>query len=297
MLHQLLANLNSRDAVLRQDAERRLRALPPDELLQFAQLEQAHFMRWAAGAWAKVFVCFFALEAPFVLLMIFLVHFLGLRRGIESQFLCIPMMMLFCVLFYWFRCRQYPHSRHALASVIKELNDVRFIPILLTMKEGAGGSVDTTKAVNEALLHLLLQLCAGQANVWTNEQRKVVLGWLASPVSNFDLSIAALRSLEQAGGEWAIPAVKKCAELKTQVTIWNKQPGISRETTREKIMQIKQAAQECLPYLEQHTKEAKQVQTLLRAAQVSTPPDTLLRPSASAPQEAEGEQLLRPTSD
>jgi hypothetical protein len=56
ILEQLLDNLNSRDKVLREDAERLLRALTPEELLQFSELEKAWFQKWSERAWAKVAV-------------------------------------------------------------------------------------------------------------------------------------------------------------------------------------------------------------------------------------------------
>ena len=294
-LPQLLDNLNSRDASLREDAERRLRALAPDELMQFALLEQAHFKRWAKRAWIKIVGLLFPTELPILALFNLIFYLLGLGHRSEGQFLGPPMAMAFALLFCYFRITQMPRSRHALVNAVKELDDVRFVPILLTMEEGVGGGIKLRDAVHEALMRLLPRLCAGEADAWTTKQRRVILSTLAAPVSYFEFSLTMLRALEQIGGEWAIPAVTKCANLEAHVTFWTKQSGMSRETQLDKITQIKQAAQECLPFLEQRQQEAKQAQTLLRASAPVAPTDTLLRPAAPAVQEnGGGEQLLRP---
>ncbi len=295
-LPQLLDNLNSRDASLREDAERRLRALSPDELMQFALLEQAGYKRWINKAWTKIIVYMIVAYLPIVAMLILVARLSGLPKGMEGTLLAAPLGLTFGFLFVRFRFMQQPRSRHALANVINGMDDVRFVPVLLSMLEGAGCGV-AVKSVQEALIRLLPQLRVGQADQWTAKQRQVVLGWLASPLRNFDVSMTAMHTLEQTGGTWAVPAVTNCANIKLKATFWNKQPGLSHAATLYRIAELKQTAQECLPFLEQRQQEAKQSQTLLRASAPVTPSDTLLRPAAPVVQEKGGEQLLRPSAD
>ncbi|HZO86760.1 MAG TPA: HEAT repeat domain-containing protein [Chthonomonadaceae bacterium] len=90
------------------------------------------------------------------------------------------------------------------------------------------------------------------------------------------LRIAILKALEQIGDERALPNVEWIIE--------------SNEP-----LDVRRAAEECLPYLKMRAEYSEQAQTLLRAAEPSeaAAPDTLLRPAQSAAQ-TDASQLLRP---
>jgi hypothetical protein len=92
---------------------------------------------------------------------------------------------------------------------------------------------------------------------------------------------------------WAFSAVKKIADMNAKITLWTKPSKISCEVATERERQLKQAAQECLPFLEQRQQETAQAQTLLRASEPAVLPDTLLRAANAAPATDNAEQLLR----
>jgi hypothetical protein len=87
------------------------------------------------------------------------------------------------------------------------------------------------------------------------------------------LKIAALRALEQVGDETALPVVEKLA----------KSAGDT---------QVRFAAQECLPFLQQRADQVRVEQTLLRASGPGSSADVLLRPASNGA-EAAPQQLLR----
>ncbi len=132
-----------------------------------------------------------------------------------------------------------------------------------------------------ALIRLLPRLRVTDANLLTPGQRKLLYTILSRNERNpwsinywsADLKIAILRALEQIGDEKAIPYVEKAAR-----------------TARN--LEVRAAAQECLPYLTTRAEQLRVEQTLLRASASTTSPDMLLRPTvATAP--TEPQQLLR----
>ena len=132
-----------------------------------------------------------------------------------------------------------------------------------------------------ALIQLLPRLQATDANLLTGSQRKQLYSKLSKSDRYFwynrywnaELKTAILRALEQIGDEKAVPVVEKVAR-----------------TARNP--QVRTAAQECLPFLQQRAEQARIEQTLLRASTSTASPDTLLRPTvATTP--TEPQQLLR----
>ena len=94
-----------------------------------------------------------------------------------------------------------------------------------------------------------------------------------SPAADPRFVIAILRALEQIGDKQALPRVERMAR-----------------TARN--LQVRAAAQECLPYLTVRAEQTRVEQTLLRASASTASPDMLLRPTvAAAP--TEPQQLLR----
>ena len=131
------------------------------------------------------------------------------------------------------------------------------------------------------LTRLLPRLQATDASLLTPGQRKLLYTILSSSDRypwyksywSADLKIAILSALEQIGDEKAVPHVAKLAR-----------------TARNP--QVRVAAQECLPFLQQRAEQTRIEQTLLRASMSTDSPDMLLRPTiAVAP--TEPQQLLR----
>ena len=139
----------------------------------------------------------------------------------------------------------------------------------------------SSEKIRDVLIRLLPQLQATDADLLTLRHRKMLYGLLRSGIDAYyhqyfrrsNLSIAILSALEQIGDEKAVPHVAKLAR-----------------TAREP--QVRAAAQECLPFLQERAEQTRIEQTLLRASTSATTPDMLLRPTiAIAP--TEPQQLLR----
>lgn len=132
-----------------------------------------------------------------------------------------------------------------------------------------------------ALIHLLPRLRVTDANLLTPRQHKLLFDILSKSERipwyrrywSAELKIAILSALEQIGDEKAIPRVEKLARS-------------------ARNLQVRAAAQECLPYLTVRAEQARVEQTLLRASTPAASPDTLLRPTVAA-SPTEPQQLLR----
>lgn len=115
-----------------------------------------------------------------------------------------------------------------------------------------------------------------------------MLSFLGDPLDRerHQLCLRILRALEQVGGADAVPVVR---QLAAKNSVCN--PSTPRKRWKQ---EIRQAAQECLPFLEQRAEEERLARTLLRAADASaTTPDLLLRPVSTGDHAALAEQLLR----
>ena len=135
--------------------------------------------------------------------------------------------------------------------------------------------------INDVLIRLLPRLQASDANLLLPRHRKYLnqfLGrdasWLyPNTASRAELKIAILRTLEQVGDKTSLPAVEKLAKSAAN-------------------LQVRLAAQDCLPFLQQRVDHSNTQQTLLRASGADAAPEVLLRPASSG-EEAAPEQLLR----
>ena len=92
------------------------------------------------------------------------------------------------------------------------------------------------------------------------------------------LMLALLKGLEQIGDERALANVE----------------ALTRDT--EIFPKVRQAARDCLPYLQIRAEQAKQAQTLLRASSgYEIAPETLLRPASGVSAASnDAQELLRP---
>jgi hypothetical protein len=197
-------------------------------------------------------------------------------------------------LYYWHG--RPPRARRSMAAIVEGLDDARLIPLALNLL--VHPYVGTQESARKALLRLLPQLRAGDADDWTPEQRQALCRIFDTPISYFELTLAVLKALEQIGDERDLPAVRKLADMKTDGNLWTKPFKVSKQEAAERARLIRQAAEGCLPYLEIRAEEKKQAQTLLRASEASNTAasETLLRAAEATANVTPAEQLLRPHS-
>jgi hypothetical protein len=142
---------------------------------------------------------------------------------------------------------------------------------------------DIQMVAARALTRLLPRMQATDANLLNSGQRANLYRKLHpyQTGQQTDLQLAILKALEQIGDEAAVPHVRRLA-------------GSFGLTSRQK--QVKQAAIDCLPYLNARAAQLRVSQTLLRASSATgTSADMLLRPVENAVA-APAEQLLRATT-
>jgi hypothetical protein len=138
---------------------------------------------------------------------------------------------------------------------------------------------DIQMVASRALTRLLPRLQATDAGLLNAAQRANLYRKLNPYQSghHVELQLAILKAMEQVGDEAAVPYVQRLA-------------GSITLTWHQK--RVRQAAQDCLPYLKDRAAQLRVSQTLLRASSATTvTPDMLLRPAentSNAP-----EQLLR----
>lgn len=128
----------------------------------------------------------------------------------------------------------------------------------------------------QTLQRLLPQVQASDKQYVSDVEMAILLKQLDG--KNFSLVIAILKALEQIGDARAIPKVERIVDA----------PFSPQYPTR-----VVEAAQECLPFLQQRAEQSRQASTLLRASEVISTPETLLRPAKEGAS-VQTEQLLRP---
>jgi hypothetical protein len=272
MLEQLLKNLNSKDSAIRASADAEARALPPEQLLQLAELEARNYRR--RMQWYKRIGLAYAVLVVFTLALMIETWITG-HHFIGGGF--FNLWWVFNALIAGLLPK---HARRSVATIIEQTQDPRFIGPALTMLADNYTDGDVKYRAKIALRNLLPQLRADQTNTLTAEQRDAMLIPLKTPFDDLSLSLIILKALEQVGDGKAIPVVKKLTE-----------GGPTR-----KMQTLKEAAEECLPFLEINAERIRQSQTLLRASDsIAVAPDTLLRPAMAHADSTPPEQLLRPT--
>lgn len=299
MLEQLLKNLNSRRKAVREAALAEARALPPDQLLQLADLEAQNYKRrmriYNRIAWVYAIVAIGGAACAW--------WSLGTHHPFFGNNFAAYSYWPFYLLTFALLPRQ---ARRNVATIIEQTQDPRFVGPALTLlaeKPTSRADLEVKKSAMVALKNLLPQLRADQAAALTAEQRHALLIPLRplaganskitvtgkgvglrpskSPYDDIDLTLSILKALEQVGDEKAIPIVEKLTE--------------SDATPQMRI--VKEAAEECLQFLEINVERAHQSQTLLRASDATNliASETLLRPVIVQPDATPPEQLLRPS--
>ena len=169
-----------------------------------------------------------------------------------------------------------PYRLTALYDLLVEMRAVPMMDHILWMIAS-----DTIWATNQAIEYLTVHLPNLDTLQWQKmkgRERKALYALLEqrgqiNTKRCYDFTFALLKALEQFGDAEAIPAVQHIAKHGSNAALRN-------------------AAKECLPYLETRRDEDSIRQTLLRASQSSGGSEELLRVPTLAPN-AENAQLLR----
>ncbi len=168
-------------------------------------------------------------------------------------------------------------DQQRLADRLARMEDVRAIGQLAEIQ--AWPDARMARMARAGLIRLLPQMQAGDARLLDVRQRAFLYQRLrlSEARANPEFLLAILKALEQIGDTDAVPYVEALA---------HSEPPTLRER------QVKQAAEECLPYLLECAQHNRDSQVLLRASAGSEPPERLLRPlrPSTAP---ESERLLR----
>jgi hypothetical protein len=139
-------------------------------------------------------------------------------------------------------------------------------------------------AAKEALKKLLPQVKASDKQYIAPAEMDALIRELNG--SDAQLTIAILKAFEQVGDERALPEVEWLAMENSELL------------DGDVPIEVRRAAQECLPFLRLRAEQAEQARTLLRASAPidAAAPDMLLRPVLARADETPPEQLLRAQS-
>jgi hypothetical protein len=166
-------------------------------------------------------------------------------------------------------------------SLLAKYDDLRAVGPLADALDIEDG--DIRAVCREALTRLLPRLQASDAALLSPEQRENLNLTLkkADLKQDAELILAILQAWQQVGDEKAVPYVERLTQLKND----------SEAGTR-----IREAAQACLPYLQERLEKARLAGMLLRpAAAPDNPAEMLLRPAPGAAP-ADPAHLLRPAT-
>ena len=130
----------------------------------------------------------------------------------------------------------------------------------------------TQQEARKALVGLLPRLQASDAPLLNGEQRERLRQMLFTEY--IELKVSVLKAYEHIGDAAELEAVERLLNF----PIWD--------------VEVREAAEACLPFLQLRAQQMQSSQILLRAAQPAAAPDILLRPAAHASTEDET-QLLR----
>ena len=287
-MQTLLNRLNSRDAAIMADAMQETRALPPDDLLKLLVLErQARVRRERLALFTVCAIggIAFVLSLPYALKM----------KWNKLQFgaLETPIVFFLGACYYGF-IGKYKQAEGRLSVVLKETNDIRFIPYMLRLASDpitglsgrSGGGIMAAFDLQDTLKRLLPQVRAQDAAMWSKADRAALLLPLAEPDMDFELAGDCLKILSLVGDSSAIPTIKllwdKAAEKRAAIS------------SPEEWKTLLEAASECLLHLEGGA-GSRQNSGLLRSGDVAHNPLNIpLRPAYLDADNSAGEQSLRP---
>ena len=167
-------------------------------------------------------------------------------------------------------------ARQNAISALRRLDDPRQIGLFAACMNDKNG--DVRKIARDTLKKLMPKAQASDAQYINKDEMQALADALRKQKQDAGLMLALLKGLEQIGDERALANVAALTE----------DSSVSPS--------IKQAARDCLPYLQIRAEQAKQAQTLLRASYGNEiAPETLLRPASGVSASSnDAQELLRP---
>jgi hypothetical protein len=174
------------------------------------------------------------------------------------------------------------------ARELMQVDDVSCVGPLIDVWAHPDATFDrkTRRMIQSTLTRLLPRLKASDAHLLTEQQRAALRnviannGYIAFGVhQNIEFMLAIVKGMEQIGD-------------------WRCEPIISIMAKTAKDSRLRDAARECLPFLQSLAAKLRVGETLLRPSAVTAiGSETLLRPAAADGKDCSSEVLLRPTSD
>ena len=167
-------------------------------------------------------------------------------------------------------------ARQNAITALRRFDDSRQIGLFAACMNDKNG--DVRKIARDTLKKLAPKAQASDARYINKEEMQTLVEALRKQKRDAGLMLALLKGLEQIGDERAL----------ANVTALTGNSSVSPS--------VKQAARECLPYLQIRAEQAKQAQTLLRASSSNAAaPETLLRPASGVSTASnDAQELLRP---
>ncbi|HZO92059.1 MAG TPA: hypothetical protein VFB38_27320 [Chthonomonadaceae bacterium] len=168
------------------------------------------------------------------------------------------------------------NKRREAASALSKAGDPRAVGVLaLALRDGDSF---VRNIAGSALRTLLPRVRASDTSYITPDQMNALLSLAYDEEDRLRLKIPLLLALQQIGDERALPAVEH----------------LLYDPSRD----VRRAAKECLPFVTERVRRARESATLLRASSatsIAAMPDQLLRPASGAPPtQTPADQLLRP---
>ncbi len=172
----------------------------------------------------------------------------------------------------WWMADKAANARKDAARMLTQAEDPRAVGVLAVALRD--GDAPVQQLAETALLKLLPQVRASHAGYVDADQMAALLS--IAHGDDASLKVALLRALEQIGDSRAIPTVE--------------------HLLRDNWKIVRNQAEQCLPYLRERARRARESATLLRASHpaASSLPAQLLRPANDSSRSNQASELLRP---
>jgi hypothetical protein len=227
---------------------------------------------------------FIAMPLFVPLLMILLWHYTGIGWNVVDLYFHYPgewfaaTILAVIVMCSWLLHTIFPAETKKALKSAANLEDIRLVgPLVELLKfEDAG----IKRLAGETLIKLLPRLKASDAFLLNTTQRALLCKALMARVNAESFRIAILKAFEQVGDSTCLATVQRLAD---------------GEIANEAEARVRDAARECVPYLQARLEQEKAAQSLLRPSAAGHSSETLLHPVAASP--TEPALLLRSTSE
>ena len=173
------------------------------------------------------------------------------------------------------------------AAELTQLDDARCIGALVEIwnPQGQGYNRNTRQQAETALIRLLPRLNASDAPLLKESQRAILR------------NILAMDGYKQFGRYYDEAFLIAILKTFAQIGDWKSVTQVRKLAAKAKRDKVREAAKDCLPFLEELATKQRAAETLLRASgateAANIAPETLLRPAAPAA-DTQPETLLRP---